>query len=44
MKKKVHEVRVERKGDDFYDYFEVALEDDEITATEAAFMEGFTES
>lgn len=44
MKKRVREARMKLESDDFYDGFEIALEDDEITAVEAAFMSGFNES
>ena len=44
MKKRMRDVRMKLDGDDFYDDFEIALEDDEITAVEAGFMSGFNES
>ncbi len=32
------------ESDDFYEQLEKSLEDDEITAAEAGFMEGFREA
>ena len=43
MEKVVRAARRKLESDDFYDDFEIALEDDEITPIEAAFMEGFNE-
>ena len=39
----MQEKRREEERDDFYGEFEDYLEDDEITAEEAAFMEGYIE-
>ena len=43
VKQVVRAARRKLESDDFYDDFEIALEDDEITPIEAAFMEGFNE-